>query len=142
MNLIMLVIARLFGVSNRQSYHVGWLAKEKTLEDLRFFLHKEWGFGGQFKANIDNGEVLSWRKLEDNNRQYHLRIYEDGEIRGHFEVIPEHKPISHFLRIGQRDTKKDFVNFLGDFIVDNKNVSNLVLDPEAFSPPAEILPKE
>ncbi len=142
MNFIKLIISKIFGIRNRQSYHIGWLAKGKTLEDLRFFLHKEWGFGGQFKANIDNGEILSWRKLEDNNNQYHLRIYEDGEIRGHLEATPEYKPLSHFFRVGQKDVKKDFFNFLGDFIVDKKTVSNLVLDSESFSPPAEILPKE
>lgn len=51
----------------RQPYHIGWLAPGRTLQELKEHLHEEWGFGNHFVAWIDEGQVLSWRKLLDFN---------------------------------------------------------------------------
>ena len=48
----------------RQPYRIGWLAPGKTLEELEKHLHDKWGFGNHFVAWSDNGQILSWRKLE------------------------------------------------------------------------------
>src|SRR3989344_3676516 len=80
----------------RQKYHIGYLKPGKTLEELKNHLHDEWGFGNHFVAWSDDSQVLSWRKLADFYHQYHLRIFSDGEIRGHFEYTPEGHPIAHF----------------------------------------------
>jgi hypothetical protein len=122
----------------RQRYHIGWLAPGKTLEDLKLHLHKEWGFGNHFVAWIDKGQVLSWRKLVDFNDQYHLRVFEDGEIRGHFEYTPEGHPLDHLTERGEREAKEEFLKFLGDFVTRRKYVSHLVMDPNAFNPDSEI----
>ncbi len=122
----------------RQPYHIGWLAPGKTLEQLKVHLHGEWGFGNHFVAWIDEGQVLSWRKLVDFNDQYHIRVFNDGEIRGHFEYTPEGHPIDHFIEKGEKEAQIDFLKFLGEFVVSKKYVSHLEVDPNSFNPESEI----
>jgi len=122
----------------RQKYHIGYLAPGKTLEELKEHLHKKWGFGNHFVAWGDEGQVLSWRKLIDFNHQYHLRVFEDGEIRGHFEYTPEGHPISHFDEKGESFHHKEFLKFLGNFVTDKKHPMHLKMDPNAFNPDSEI----
>ncbi len=122
----------------KQKYHIGWLAPGKTLEDLKRHLHEKWGFGNHFVAWTDEGQVLSWRKLVDFNDQYHLRVFEDGEMRGHFELTPEGHPIDHFTERGEVDKKEDFLKFLGDYVVEEKYISHLEMDPDAYNPDSEI----
>jgi len=109
----------------RQPYHIGWLAPGKTLKELEKHLHNEWGFGNHFVAWKDNGQVLSWRKLESFEKQYHLRVFKDGEIRGHYEETPEGEPIAHFVEIGEEPRLEDFYKFLGHYIVKKKHISHL-----------------
>ena len=122
----------------RQPYHIGWLAPDKTLEDLKKHLHDKWKFGNHFIAWVDEEQVLSWRKLTDFEDQYHLRVYCDGEICGHFEFTPEAHPLEHLEEKGEREARKDFLNFLGEFVVLNRYVSHLQMDPDAFDPKSEI----
>jgi hypothetical protein len=122
----------------RQQYEIGWLAPGKTLEDLKNHLHTKWGFGNHFIAWVDEDQVLSWRKLLDFERQYHLRVYSDGEIRGHFEFTPEAHPLEHLEEKGEKEVKNDFLNFLGDFVVQEKYISHLTMDPNAFDPKSEV----
>lgn len=112
----------------RQPYHIGWLAPGKTLQDLENHLHNEWGFGNHFVAWEDNGQVLSWRKLESFEKQYHLRVFKDGEIRGHYEDTPEDKPLDHFVEIGEESRIEDFKKFLGHYAVYTKHISHLRKD--------------
>ena len=112
----------------RQPYHIGWLAPGKTLEELEKHLHEKWGFGNHFVAWADNGQVLSWRKLESFEKQYHLRVFKDGEIRGHYEWTPEDKPINHFVEIGEEERKEEFEKFLAGYIVHKKYISHLKPD--------------
>ncbi|MEJ0001948.1 MAG: hypothetical protein WDN09_02090 [bacterium] len=122
----------------RQRYHLGWLAPGKTLEELKRHLNEKWGFGNHFIAWIDSGQVLSWRKLASFKHQYHLRVFEDGEMRGHYEFTPEAHPIDHFRERGEEDRSGDFMRFLGDFITTEKYISHLVMDPEAWNPGSQI----
>ena len=122
----------------RQKYHIGWLAPGKTLEELKLHLHTKWGFGNHFIAWIDESQVLSWRKLTDFEDQYHLRIYKDGEICGHFEFTPEAHPLEHMEEKGEMNKKEDFLKFLDGFVVQEKYISHLKIDPEAFDPKSEI----
>ncbi len=114
--------------NGRQPYHIGWLAPGKTLKELEMHLHETWGFGNHFVAWADNGQVLSWRKLEDFDHQYHIRVFKDGEIRGHHEYTPESKPIKHFAEIEEESRTDDFKKFLEGFIVEKKYVSSLSPD--------------
>lgn len=112
----------------RQPYHIGWLAPGKTLKDLENYLHEKWNFGNHFVAWTDSDQVLSWRKLESFDYQYHLRVFNDGEIRGHYEYTPESKPVAHFVEIDEQERADDFKKFLGDYIVQEKYISHLVPD--------------
>jgi hypothetical protein len=122
----------------RQEYHIGFLAPGKTLEELKRHLHNKWGFGNHFVAWTDTGQVLSWRKLADFKDQYHLRVFEEGEIRGHFEFTPEAHPIDHFMEKGEQDRKADFWKFLGEFVTDKQTPMHLTMDPDAWNPDSEI----
>ena len=127
-----------FHEKGRQRYHIGWLAPGKTLEELKKHLHDKWGFGNHFIAWGDEGQVLSWRKLLDFQDQYHLRVFSDGEIRGHFEFTPEAHPIAHFEEKDEQFHKEEFLKFLGDFVVQEKYISHLKIDPDAYNPESEI----
>ena len=109
----------------RQRYHIGWLAPGKTLEGMKRHLYEKWGFGNHFVAWSYYLQVLSWRKLTDFQDQYHLRVFSDGEIRGHFEFTPEAHPLEHFEEKGERECRKDFLKFLGDFVVE-KNIYRIL----------------
>lgn len=122
----------------RQKYHIGWLAPGRTLRELKNHLHDAWGFGNHFIAWIDEDQVLSWRKLTDFQDQYHLRVYSDGEICGHFEFTPEAHPLEHLEEKGEIDKTEDFLKFLGKFVTQEKNISHLKMDPNAFDPKSEI----
>ncbi len=122
----------------RQKYHIGWVAEGKTLEDLKKHLHEKWGFGNHFVAWTDPGQVLSWRKLANFREQYHLRVFEDGEIRGHFEYTPEAHPFDHFKEKGETEHKEDFLKFLSEFVVIEKTISHFTMDPDAWNPDSEI----
>ncbi len=122
----------------KQRYHIGWLAPGKTLEGLKRHLHTKWGFGNHFVAWTDENQVLSWRKLADFNDQYHLRVFANGEIRGHYELTPEAHPLDHFMERGEIEKKADFLKFLGEFCVQKKHISHLVMDKNAYNPDSEI----
>lgn len=127
-----------FHEKGRQRYHIGYLAPGKTLEDLKKHLHEKWGFGNHFVAWPDEGQVLSWRKINDFNHQYHLRVFEDGEIRGHFEYTPEGHPIAHFEEKDESFHRKEFLKFLGEYATEKKHPMHLTRDPEAYNPDSEI----
>lgn len=109
----------------RQKFHVGWLAPHHTLNGLKKHLSSKWGFGNHFVAWEDDSQVLSWRKLTSFNEQYHLRIYSDGEIRGHYERTPESAPLRHFVSVGSQSKNKDFRNFLGSYMTIHRHISKL-----------------
>lgn len=121
----------------RQPYHIGWLAPDKTLEQLEKHLYTKWGFGNHFVAWKDNGQVLSWRKLTNFDYQYHLRVFKDGELRGHYEYTPESKPVDHFIEIGEEPKMDDFYKFLDGYIVKHKYISHLRPDVN-IAPDSEI----
>lgn len=122
----------------RQKFHIGYLAPGKTLDMFKRHLHSQWGFGNHFVAWGDDGQVLSWRKLEDFNHQYHIRVFSDGEIRGHYEYTPEGHPVAHFDEKGESFQRAQFLKFLGDFVTDKKHPMHLQMDPNAYNPDSEI----
>jgi hypothetical protein len=123
---------------DRQKFHLGWLAPDRTLEELKKHLHEKWGFGNNFVAWEDYGQVLSWRKLTDFAHQYHLRVFRDGEIRGHFEYTPEAHPIDHMFEVGEQDKAEEFLKFLGEFAVQYEHISILEPDPHAYDPDSQL----
>ncbi len=121
----------------RQQYHIGWVAPGVTLQDLEKHLNEKWHFGNHFVAWVDNQQVLSWRKLVNFDYQYHIRVFEDGEIRGHYEYTPESKPVKHFNEVNEESRIEDFKKFLGEFVVYEKHISHLKKDLN-LAPESEI----
>lgn len=118
----------------RQRFFLGWLAPGKTLEDFKRHLLGQ-GFGNHFVAWIDKDQALSWRKLDGFDYQYHLRVYTDGEIRGHYEYTPESRPVDHFREVGEESRREEFLKFLGAFTAQEKHVTQLPLDRGAEREP-------
>lgn len=126
----------------RRPYHVGWLAPDKSLDDLKLFLHNQWGFGRNIMHVDEPGLVLSWQKVTPDHGSYNIRVYSDGEIRGHYEVIPETGVLERKEDKGEAETKEEFLRFLDGFSVDKKFVTALTPSPSDHDPKPEILQDE
>lgn len=107
---------RILHHQGRQDFLLGRIAPGQTLRE--FVSHCiERGYGNHFVAWHDEGEVVSLRYVDDFAYQYHLRIFRDGEVRGHFEYTPEYRPIAHMRDVGCEDRRHIFYEHLGDRIV-------------------------
>ncbi len=100
----------------RQPYLIGHLAPGVTPESFAMYLVGK-GFGNHFIAWRDRGEIVSLRKAEGFVYQYHVRVFVDGEVRGHYEYTPECYPIKHLWVIDQEARRDDFLEMFGDKIV-------------------------
>lgn len=80
----------------RQEYLIGHLKDTQSVYNLKKHLTKN-GFEKAILSWIDTGEILSMRKIDNKIFQYHLRVFNDTEIRGHYEYSPEAKPLFHCL---------------------------------------------
>ena len=108
-----------FGIlrhTGRQDFLIGTVAPNQTIKAVVSFL-VEHGYGNNFIAWQDEGEIVSLRHIEDFVHQYHLRIFEDGEVRGHYEYTPECNPIMHLQEKHMQDRRQEFRQFLGDRVV-------------------------
>jgi len=99
-----------------QPFLIGKIDIEKSLEAVVDLLLKE-GYGNHFVAWEDNGELLSLRRVEDFIHQYHIRIFENGEVRGHYEYTPECHPVRHMKKVGMENRRDDFLKIIGKYIV-------------------------
>lgn len=98
----------------RQPWHIGFLAPDKDIEDLKNFLSAK-GFLLNKIAWIDPGEVLSMRLFDGYEFQYHIRLFKDMEIRAHYEQTPEIHPIGHFFETTFEPRTEKFKEILGDW---------------------------
>lgn len=128
-----------FHQKQRQKYHIGWLAPNKTLPDLKRHLSQKWGFGNHFVAWEDTNQILSWRKLASFDEQYHLRVFNDGEIRGHYEYTPESAPVKHFFAEQINPKHFDFLQFLDGYVVFQKYPRKLFADATLAKSDSEII---
>lgn len=109
------------GPHRRQPYFVGHLQPGISFRELSERLAKE-GYFPEPMAYPDPGQLLSLRRLSDehNDQQYHLRIFNDREVRGHLEYTPEDRPFSHMDETLFEPRTEEFVRALGPFL-DSKN---------------------
>jgi hypothetical protein len=107
--------ARVVRHEGRQEYLIGTLRPDTSLEAFVAFLISK-GYGNHFIAWKDDDELISMRYSEDFKTQYHLRIFSDGEVRGHFEFTPEYRPYRHLKKIGQEDRREYFIELLKEWI--------------------------
>lgn len=102
--------------SGRQNYTIGKITSDQNIEAVVNFLISH-GYGNHFIAWKDDQELISLRRVVGFKYQYHLRIFEDGEIRGHYEYTPECHPLLHFKAIDQKDCRSEFLKLLGEKII-------------------------
>lgn len=97
----------IFRHSGRQPFLIGHLT---TIEALPQMVQHavQAGFGINRVAWKDSGELVSLRRTDGFVRQYHLRIFADGEVRGHYEFTPEAHPILHMLEIQMQARVHEF----------------------------------
>lgn len=95
----------------RQPFLLGKIAPHLSIEEFVSFLVEN-GYGYHRVAWEDEGEVVSLRKVNDFAFQYHLRIFEDGEVRGHYEYTPECYPLLHLWDVGREDRRQEFLELL------------------------------
>jgi hypothetical protein len=112
----MLLATHILSHTGRQVYVFGNLAPGKSVEGFLEHLERH-QFGNHFIAWDDDGQVISLRRLDGFEKQYHVRIFKDGEIRGHYEFTPECYPIMHYKSTGQEEKRDDFLSFFGDWII-------------------------
>lgn len=83
----------------RQDFVYGFLKEGATLQLLRQHLLAN-GFSDDYVSWIDPGETLNMRKPHQLIWQYHVRLFEDNEVRAHLEYTPESHPWKHLFEKG------------------------------------------
>lgn len=86
----------------RQPYLYGKLKSGLKTDDLKKHLMAA-GFDHDYVAWIDPDEILNMRKQVDVIYQYHIRLFNDGEVRGHHEYTAESHPFKHLYDVGLTD---------------------------------------
>lgn len=99
----------------RENFFIGYLKDDWNLEDIERYLIGL-GFEKYYVAWIDIGEILGVRKNQGFKYQYHLRIFSDGEVRGHFELTPEYRAFKHFFDIGKEERNEEFREILSGIL--------------------------
>lgn len=108
--------ARILKHDFRQEFVLGRFAEGKDLKEFLKYIERQ-GFGNHFIAWVDKDEVISLRRVDGFEWQYHLRVFKDGEVRGHYEYTPEAHPFLHIREVGMVDRREEFLAFLGDWVV-------------------------
>ncbi|MBT4651242.1 hypothetical protein HOC13_01850 [Candidatus Woesearchaeota archaeon] len=101
--------------SSRQNYLIGKLVDDSSLEKIKEKLLLE-GFENAILSWKDPGEVLNMRRVTKGVYQYHLRIFNDLEIRGHYEFSSEGNPLGHIKEKVFVPEKDYFTSLLNDFL--------------------------
>lgn len=100
----------------RQNFLIGHLAPNETPKSVAEFLVSK-GYGNSFAALRDRGEVVSLRQTPTFKHQYHIRIFNDGEVRAHYEYTVECHPFLHDKEVGFEDRRDEFLALLQDRII-------------------------
>jgi len=100
----------------RQRFLLGLIHPEKKAEHLIEYLTSN-GYGNNVVAWQDSGEIASLRLPDGFRFQYHIRIFNDGEVRGHYEYTPEAHPLKHYYEVDMQERRDYFMELLRDFIV-------------------------
>lgn len=99
-----------------KDWTLGRITRGTDLKRFLSYLERQ-GFGNHFITWVDKGEIISLRRLDSFTHQYHLKIFKNGEVRGHYECTPEAHPVRHFKGCGVEERHEDFLRFIGDWVV-------------------------
>ncbi|KKQ26822.1 MAG: hypothetical protein US42_C0022G0005 [Candidatus Magasanikbacteria bacterium GW2011_GWC2_37_14] len=100
----------------RQVFALGFLNKNNNQAELEKHLYSQ-NFIINKVAWVDEGEIMSLRLLDGFEHQYHLRLFKDGEIRGHYELTPEYSPLGHLHDKETTAKTEEFKKILGNFLI-------------------------
>ncbi len=102
----------------RQPFSIGYIMTDINLDTCRKALLEK-GFEKNILAWVDNGEVLSMRKADPirPHCHYHIRIFENGEVCGHYEKMPEKHPIDCLFDKGMENRSSYFCSVMAEFLV-------------------------
>jgi hypothetical protein len=109
---VLRVLEKLKFHNYKQPWVLGHLSKGYSKKDLRKLLVKN-GFEDVILTWRDPGEVLGMRKVDKGVFQYHVRLFDDGEIRGHYEYSSEGHAWNHAIEKGFEPRQKYFEKLLG-----------------------------
>lgn len=101
--------------TGRQDFLLGKLDPSRSVQEFVSFLINK-GFANHFVAWKDSDELVSLRHVVDFKHQYHIRVFKDGEVRCHFELTPEYRPVRHLVRVGFEDRTPEFEQLLQGWI--------------------------
>lgn len=110
-----LLFSRIMKHSGRQNFHLGFLKQGLSMDDLKYLLEEK-GFEKSIMSWIDDDEAMSMRKRANKIYQHHIRLYSDGEIKGHYEYSPESRPRKHLKGEVFEPEKRFFMDLAGDVI--------------------------
>jgi len=100
----------------RKPYLLGFIDSSKySLADLENHL-KSVGFEKAKLAWKEPGEVQSVRRVDGLKFPWHVRVFDDGEVRGHYEYSAEKHPVRHLQGKVYHDDKKFLLSLLGDYV--------------------------
>ena len=100
----------------RQPYLLGAIAPHISIEDfVGFLVDNEYAY--HRVAWEDEGEVVSLRHVKDFVFQYHVRVFSDRQVRGHYEYTPECYPLRHLFDVGLEDRREEFLRLFGERII-------------------------
>ncbi len=109
---------------------LGKIAPHSSIREFVEFLVKQ-GYGNHFVAWKFKGEVVSLRYVENFAHQYHIRVFSNGSVCGHYEHTPESRPFTHmkgflYMKLGIKKIEVEgrsqyFYDLLGDLIVRQEN---------------------
>ncbi len=123
---------RFLRTDTRQEYLIGITGDKKSLEKHL----RSQGFKHQLFAWVDDGQIASVRK-RDGKFQYHIRIFEDGEVRGHYEYTPENAPIKHLRRVKREQRSREFSAFVSEHVVlSSADLHHATISPVRQATPA------
>lgn len=102
---------------SRQLFALGHLREDVPVQVFRDEL-RSLHFFREKMAFVDPDEILGMRLLDPKNPtyQYHVRVFRDGEVRGHYEKTPEDFPIDHFKEIGFTSRYEEFMTMFGRWL--------------------------
>jgi hypothetical protein len=99
----------------RQPYLLGYLRSNCDLNELREYLTSK-GFEDAILTWKDEGEVLNMRKIDETVYQFHLRIFDDSEVRVHYEFSSEGSPLKHIRESCFEKRSENFKVLLVDYL--------------------------
>jgi len=102
--------------NGRQPFLLGHVSPQVSIKEfIRQTIKHD--YGNHFVAWHDNDELVSLRVTDGFKHQYHLRIFEDGEVHGHYEYTPEAHPFMHLNGVGFEDRRDFFLSQFGELLI-------------------------